>query len=79
MGIKLEEVDYIAKLARLKLSDVEREKQVEELNQILSYVKKLNQLNTDDIKPTTHNLSLYNVLREDKIEPFEELEKILSK
>lgn len=67
MGISLKEVDYIAKLARLELSEAEREKYTHELNQILSYVDKLNELDTKDIKATTHVLSLSNVFRKDEV------------
>ena len=59
-------VDQIAKLALLDLKDEEKEKLAEQLNDILSYFKKLNDLDTSDIKPTIHPIDgLENVFRED--------------
>jgi len=59
-------VDQIAKLALLDLKDEEKEKLAEQLNDILSYFKKLNDLDTSDIKPTIHPIvGLENVFRED--------------
>ena len=66
MEITLKEVDYIAELARLELNKIEREQYTTDLNQILSYVDKLNELNTKGIDPTTHVVELTNVLREDR-------------
>ena len=78
MGITLKEVDYIAELARLELNKLEREQYTNDLNQILSYVDKLNELNTKGIDPTTHVVELTNVLRTDREESSSVQGKILN-
>ncbi|TAL27400.1 MAG: Asp-tRNA(Asn)/Glu-tRNA(Gln) amidotransferase subunit GatC [Nitrospirae bacterium] len=58
-------VEHIAKLARLSISEEEKELFGPQLNGILSYVEKLNELDTKDVEPTSHVLSLSNVMRDD--------------
>ncbi len=59
-------IDHISKLALLDLSEDEKEKLSQELGDILNYFKKLNDLDTSDVKPTTHPIEgLKNVFRED--------------
>lgn len=61
-----ETIDQIAKLALLDLKDEEKEKLAKELSEIITYFKKLNDLDTDNIKPMTHPIDgLQNVFRED--------------
>jgi aspartyl-tRNA(Asn)/glutamyl-tRNA(Gln) amidotransferase subunit C len=67
-----ESIDHISKLALLDLSEEEKEKLSKELGEILDYFKKLDDLDTDDVEPTTHPIDgLQNVFRED--EPWESL------
>lgn len=61
-----EDVDHVARLAYLSLSDDELEALTDELRDILDYVDKLATLDTDDVAPTTHAAALRNVLRDDK-------------
>ncbi|HEA47149.1 MAG TPA: Asp-tRNA(Asn)/Glu-tRNA(Gln) amidotransferase subunit GatC [bacterium] len=75
--ITKKDVEYVAKLARLKLSEKEKEKFTKQLDQILKYVDKLNELDTKKVKPTSHVLPLKNVFREDKIKKSLEVEKTL--
>ncbi|MGZ7444559.1 Asp-tRNA(Asn)/Glu-tRNA(Gln) amidotransferase subunit GatC [Paenibacillus sp. TH7-28] len=67
MSIQMKDVEHVAKLARLHLTDEEREMFTEQLNAILQYAEKLNELDTDQIEPTTHVLHLSNVMREDVV------------
>jgi len=61
-----ETIDYLAKLALLDLKVEEKEKIAKQLNDILTYFKKLNDLDTSNIEPTTHPIDgLQNVFRED--------------
>jgi aspartyl-tRNA(Asn)/glutamyl-tRNA(Gln) amidotransferase subunit C len=69
MSITKKDVEHVARLARLSLSEEEKERYTAQLAQILGYVEKLSQLNTDHISPTSHVLPLSNVWREDKMEP----------
>jgi len=63
------DVEYVARLARLKLSETEKEAHAEQLNKILGYMDKLNQLDTTHIKPTSHVVEMRNVFREDIVKP----------
>jgi len=67
--ISTEEVKKIAKLSRLKITDEQAVKFSEQLNSILEYAAKINELNTDNIEPTSHSVKLSNVLREDIVTP----------
>ena len=75
--ITKKDVEYVAKLARLKLSKEEKEKFTGQLDQILKYVDKLSELDTKKVKPTSHVLPLKNVFREDKIGKSLKVEKVL--
>ena len=66
MKITTKEVEYVAKLARLKLTEQEKELFTEQLDSILDYMGKLNELDTEKIPPTSHVLPLKNVMREDE-------------
>lgn len=65
MKITGKDVEYVAKLARLKLTDEEKELFTRQLDQIIGYMDKLNELDTKDVPPTFHVLPLKNVMRED--------------
>jgi aspartyl-tRNA(Asn)/glutamyl-tRNA(Gln) amidotransferase subunit C len=68
MKIPLQEVKYIAELARLKLTEDELLLFTKQLNNILDYMEKLNKVDTRGIKPTSHALYITNALREDIVE-----------
>jgi aspartyl-tRNA(Asn)/glutamyl-tRNA(Gln) amidotransferase subunit C len=63
------DIEHMAKLARLKLTADEKERLSGQMETILAYIEKLNELNTDDVEPTAHVLGLNNVFRDD--EPLE--------
>lgn len=63
------DVEHIAQLARLAFTDSEREKFATQLTSILSYVEKLKELDTSGIEPTSHVVTIGNVMREDKVSP----------
>jgi len=68
MQISQKEVLQVAKLARLEIREDELENMTEQLDRILSYVAKLDELNTDGVTPTTHAIAIDNAFREDKIQ-----------
>ncbi|EPY05037.1 glutamyl-tRNA amidotransferase [Paenibacillus sp. E194] len=78
MSIHVQDVEHVAKLARLDLSNEEKERYTEQLNAILKYAEKLNELNTDDVTPTTHVLPIRNVMREDEARPSLPIEKVMA-
>lgn len=69
MRISKQEVEHVAKLARLELSAAEQEQLTEQLSNILTYVEKLNELDTSGIEPTSHVLDIKNVMRDDRAVP----------
>ncbi|MBW1709781.1 MAG: Asp-tRNA(Asn)/Glu-tRNA(Gln) amidotransferase subunit GatC [Deltaproteobacteria bacterium] len=69
MKIDRAEVEHVALLARLKLSDSEMEKLTNQLNSILSYMDKLNELDTEGLEPMAHAQPIHNAFREDEVRP----------
>ncbi len=69
MSISKKEVEYIANLARLKLTQQEIENYTHQLNDILEYMEKLNELDTSEVKPLSHPVENINVFRDDEIVP----------
>jgi aspartyl-tRNA(Asn)/glutamyl-tRNA(Gln) amidotransferase subunit C len=63
------EIGHVALLARLKLSDDEKELFSRQVGGILDYINKLDELDIKDIEPTAHVLPVKNVFREDKSRP----------
>ncbi|ASN06992.1 Asp-tRNA(Asn)/Glu-tRNA(Gln) amidotransferase subunit GatC [Virgibacillus necropolis] len=61
-----DDVKHVAHLARLAITDEEAEKFTKQLSKIIHYADLLNELDTDDIEPTTHVLETKNVLRKDE-------------
>lgn len=69
MRLSIEEVEHIAALARLELSDAEKQRYAEQLSDILDYFKHLEELDTDRISPTASVLDMNLRLREDVSRP----------
>lgn len=63
--ITKEDVDHVALLGRLELTEEEKEIYTRQLNDILGHFKSLERLDTENVQPTAHVLPLKNVLRED--------------
>lgn len=70
MAVTLEQVDQIARLAKLDFSEQEKATFVQQFNQILDYMTTLNELDTEDVEPTYNILELSNVMREDAVQPW---------
>ncbi len=69
MKLSKEEVEHVARLARLAISEEESAAFCRQLSEILTYVGKLNELDTSQVQPTSHVLDLNNVLRDDQVGP----------
>lgn len=69
MALSRKDVEKVALLARLKLSEPELEKFTNQINQIVGYVEQLGELNTDDVEPLAHPLPISNVFRADEVQP----------
>ena len=63
--ISVDQVKHVAHLARLAITEEEAEKFTKQLDAIISFAEQLNELDTDNVEPTSHVLELKNVLRED--------------
>ncbi len=75
--ITKEEVKHVANLARLEMDEAEVEKFTTQLDDIISMAEQLNELDTENVEPTTHVLDLKNVLREDKVQSWLSREEAL--
>ncbi len=67
--ITREEVEHVARLARLALSEDEKALMTRQMDHILGYMEKLNELDTSQVEPTSHVIPMENVLREDAVRP----------
>lgn len=65
--ITRQDVEYVAGLAQLALDEAAIERLVREMGEILSYMDKLNELNTEDVEPMMHAMDMTNVLRDDVV------------
>ena len=67
MKITIGEVEHVATLARLQINPEEKENLTEQMNRILLYMEKLNELNTVGVDPTAHVVDLHNAFRTDAV------------
>ncbi len=77
MSLSQTDVEKIAHLARLDLTEAEIAQFQEQLSAILDYAEKLNELDLEGVPPTAHAISRQNVFRKDKAEPALPLEAVL--
>jgi len=68
LKITKEEVAYVAHLARLEFNETEKETFTFQLNEILLYMDKLNEVDTSGVEPLSHAIALNNAFREDKVQ-----------
>ncbi len=72
------QVEHIAELAKLRLSEDEIAKMTEQLSAILDYAARLQELNTDSIPPTASVVPLHNIMRDDVVEPSLPREQVIT-
>lgn len=77
MSIDEDDVENVANLARLEVEDARAEKLVDELDSVLEYVGKLDELNTDDVEPTTHPVAAEHTGRDDEVNEGLTVEQVL--
>ena len=78
MKISKQDVEQVAKLARLEITETEKAAFTQQLSGILAYVEKLNQLKTAGVEPTATVPGQSNVFREDKARPSLPVEKAMA-
>lgn len=77
MTIDRDLVKYLEKLGRIELSEDERSESEKALQDILSYIDTLNELDTDGIEPASHSFPIANVTRDDVVTNIADTENIL--
>ncbi len=65
--ITTKDVEYVAGLAQLELDEATKARLVQEMGEILGYMDKLNELDTEGVEPMMHALEMTNVYREDEV------------
>lgn len=67
--ITRKEVEHVARLARLELTEEEKNRMTAQLDSILQYIDKLNELDTSHVEPTTTVIPMVSVMRGDEVRP----------
>lgn len=75
--ITMDEVKHVANLARLAITEEEAEKLTNDLDAIISFAEELNELDTENVEPTSHVLDMKNIFREDVSKPGLPVEEVL--
>lgn len=76
--ITVKDVEHVAKLARLDLTEEEKEKFTKQLGDVLKYVEQMNEVDTVGVKPMAHAFDIVNVMREDKVAHEQTKEELLA-
>lgn len=71
------DINHVAHLARIELTDAEKAKISAQLSDMLAYVDKLSRVDVTGVEPTAHAIPLTNVLRKDEVRPSTATERIL--
>ena len=77
MKITDETIEYVGILAKLELSDEEKERAKKDMTEMLDYVGKLNELDTSSVEPMSHTFPVSNVMREDVVTNGDDKENML--
>jgi len=77
MKISKDDVIKVSELARLEVKEEELDKFTEQLGNILEYIEQLNELDTNNVEPTSHVLDISTPLREDKVVEWLNIEEVL--
>jgi aspartyl-tRNA(Asn)/glutamyl-tRNA(Gln) amidotransferase subunit C len=75
--ITIDEVKHVANLARLAITEEEADKFAKQLDAIITFAEQLNELDTNNIEPTSHVLDMKNIFREDEAKPGLPVEEVL--
>lgn len=78
MQLSREDIEKLSKLARIELSEEEKEKYRNEITQVLDYVEQLNEVNTEGVVPVAHVTGAFQELREDVVQATAGAEELIS-
>ena len=70
-------IEYVGILAKLELSEKEREEAKKDMGRMLDYIDTLNELDTDEVEPMSHVFPIHNVFREDVVTNGDDRDNIL--
>lgn len=73
-----ETIEYVGILAKLELSEEEKEQAKKDMGKMLDYIDKLNELDTTDVEPMSHVFSVDNVFREDVVTNGDDREQMIA-
>lgn len=76
--ITIKDVEHVAKLARLELSEAEKEKFTKQLGDVLKYVEQMNEVDTTGVTPMAHAFDVVNVMREDEVKYEQTKEELMA-
>lgn len=77
-SINCETIEYVGILAKLELSEAEKEAAMADMSRMLDYIDKLNELDTTGVEPMSHVFPVSNVFREDVVTNGDERDKTLA-
>ncbi len=63
------DIEKVARLARLRLSEDEKNRFAGQMDQILTHIEQLNRVDTTGVEPTSHAIPIHNAFREDEVKP----------
>lgn len=75
--ITVKDVEHVAKLARLELTEEEKEKFTSQLGDVLKYVEQMNEVDTSNVEPMAHAIDFVNVMREDVVKYEQSKEELM--
>ncbi|MDH7601481.1 MAG: Asp-tRNA(Asn)/Glu-tRNA(Gln) amidotransferase subunit GatC [Armatimonadota bacterium] len=78
MRLTAQDIADVARLSRLELTEEEKETLAKHINRLLEHFEKLQELDTDDVEPTSHVIPVYNVFRKDEPAPSLPVEEVLA-
>lgn len=77
LGVSVEDVKYVAELARLQFDEGKLKRFTQDMNKILEYINKLNELNTGDVEISVNPVYMENAFREDELHESLDREEVL--
>lgn len=75
--ITVKDVEHVAKLARLELTEEEKQKFTTQLGDVLKYVDQMNEVDTSNVEPMAHAIDFVNVMRDDVVKYDETKEELM--
>ena len=78
MPLSRDQVEHVAHLARVGITEEDIERFSHQLSDVLDYFERLDRVDIEGVPPTSHTLPLHNVMREDETEPSYDVDDILA-